>query len=149
MKQQRERAVDRVSELEAAVQLALSLPHVDGPRADRDLRLELSGAGQACLHTDENLSLVFDGEELENSEDEDEAEEDETALWLGPSSDRLADRPCGPCGCQEALGLRGLPPIGRDRSLGGGTLADASVVSTVGSSEAFSFKAERGSDPGN
>ena len=142
VKQQRERAVDRASELEAGVQLALSLPHVDGPRTDRDLRLERSGAGQAYLHTDENLSLVFDGEELENSEDEDEAEEDEAALWLGPSRDRLADRPSAPLGGQEALGLRGLPPIGRDRSLGGGLqlLADASVVSTVGSSEALSIE---------
>ena len=73
VKLQRECAVDRASELEAGVQLALSLPHVDGPHADSDLRLERSGAGQACLHTDENLSLVFDGEELENSEDEEDA----------------------------------------------------------------------------
>ena len=56
--------------------------------------------------------------------------------------DRLADRPCAPRGGREALGLRGLPPIGRDRSLGGGPqlLADASVVSTVGSSEALSLE---------
>lgn len=134
MKHQRERVVDRANELETSGQSVLSLPHVD--RDERRVR-----AVEARLIADENLSLVFDGENTdeEDEDEEEEGEEEEAALWLGPSRDRFADRPRGGRG-QNPLALQGLPPVGRNRSLGGGAqqLADMSVVSTVGSSEALS-----------